>query len=105
MVSPQFLPISVTVGTVVVKFKLYSSGNVLTDDATLTALKQHQRLQYQGLLSNTTIPYISFNGFGVKFNQGIIINCWGEGGIKINSNQTLYDYIAVTIHTNQREWV
>ena len=105
VVSPQIIPIEVTVGTVIAKFNLYSTDTLLATDTTLNSLKTFQRAQYAALLNGTNISYVSFNGFGINFTQGIIINCWGEGGIKISPTETLYDYLVVTIHTNKREWV
>lgn len=104
VVSPQIIPIDLTVGTVIATFKLFSTDTLLATDETLAGLKAFQSAQYSALLRNTNIPFIAFNGFGLNFNQGILINCWGEGGIKLSPTTTLYDNIVATIHTNKREW-
>lgn len=105
VVSRSNIAIPLTVGTIIVKAKLYSSGEILTDTNTVNQIKTFQRNQYQALLNSTTVPYVSFTGFGVSFNQGIIISCYGEKGIMLSPSNCLYDYIAISIHTNKREWV
>ncbi|RMG06248.1 MAG: hypothetical protein D6735_04210 [Acidobacteria bacterium] len=86
------------------------SSVLLLDDIVYNYINTFKVNQFNAILNQLPTQYISFNGYGLNFNRGIIESVVPIGGYLFvppssSAEVFIYDTIKVAINTGKIEWI